>query len=293
MLYINNTVTGSAMGEVNKRDKKDQAKVFLFMNARDEPNLAEWIAHHFLLGFSRIFIFDHLSIVPIDIQLADKFHTEKLSKSLKIIRSDGTGNVKRKFMQLAIQIAQRKAADWMLYLDADEFLYLRDFSNVKEMLSAFNYADSLGINWVMFGTSGYTTQPTQFPVLTKNFIHSDAMLNKHVKAFVRPSKIISIHDPHSYYLKHPERYYALTGNRMPIGPFNEVNIHFENAPGFIAHYYIQSESEFQRRKGRLMDDGTGLKNTIRQNIHTIHNEKRNTLLRDKYSHKIEYYFYLS
>ena len=29
----------------------------LFTNARDEPNIAEWVAHHLLLGFNKIVIF--------------------------------------------------------------------------------------------------------------------------------------------------------------------------------------------------------------------------------------------
>jgi hypothetical protein len=74
---------------------------------------------------------------------------------------------------------------------------------------------------------------------------------------------------------------------MPVGPFNDVKITFTNVPGFIAHYYTQSENEFNRRKGRIMDDGTCNKNKINQSVHDIHNECLNTLLREKYSNKIK------
>ena len=45
--------------------RTDCSSVILFTNARDEPNIAEWIAHHLLLGFDKIVVFDHLSKIPI------------------------------------------------------------------------------------------------------------------------------------------------------------------------------------------------------------------------------------
>ena len=33
--------------------------------ARDEPDLQEWVAYQMLIGFERIVIYDHRSVVPI------------------------------------------------------------------------------------------------------------------------------------------------------------------------------------------------------------------------------------
>jgi hypothetical protein len=40
-------------------------KVLLFCNARDEKHIKEWAAHHLLIGFTHIIIFDHNSKVPL------------------------------------------------------------------------------------------------------------------------------------------------------------------------------------------------------------------------------------
>jgi hypothetical protein len=53
--------------------------VCLFTNARDEKHIKEWAAHHLLLGFSKIIIFDHKSIIP----LKEVF--KKFDKRIKII----------------------------------------------------------------------------------------------------------------------------------------------------------------------------------------------------------------
>ena len=46
-------------------------KVILFTNARDELKLKEWVAHHLLLGFDFIYIFDHKSKIPLKGQFLD------------------------------------------------------------------------------------------------------------------------------------------------------------------------------------------------------------------------------
>ena len=40
-------------------------KVALFTNARDELHIKEWAAHHLLIGFDQIIIFDHKSKIPL------------------------------------------------------------------------------------------------------------------------------------------------------------------------------------------------------------------------------------
>ena len=49
----------------DKFRKTDENLVVLFTNARDEPHIKEWAAHHLLLGFDYIFITDHLSVDPL------------------------------------------------------------------------------------------------------------------------------------------------------------------------------------------------------------------------------------
>ena len=54
--------------------RTDNYSVILFTNARDEPNIAEWIAHHLLLGFDKVVVFDNLSKNPISLNIKNNFH---------------------------------------------------------------------------------------------------------------------------------------------------------------------------------------------------------------------------
>jgi hypothetical protein len=263
---------------INKPHKSKCEKVMLFTNARDEKNMNEWIAHHFLLGFDKIFIFDHLSVIPIT---APRFNGKLIIYRANEIKN----NIKLNFMCRALNVALTNNADWMLYLDADEYLCIDSHSNVKSFLINFKEADMIGINWLMFGSNGHVEHPNG--LLVENFTKSDVRLNQHVKSFVRPECVKRIVNPHYYIIGNISRCYNALGFRMPNGPFNNMPIPFFRSPIYVAHYYVQSEEEFKKRKGRIMDNGSKPNIPSSEEIHKMHNEVDNHQLKCKYSDNIQ------
>ena len=267
------------ISHVDKFRQSGARLVYLFTNARDEPKIAEWIAHHLLLGFDKIHVFDHKSVTPISNTIRSLINDNRVS----ITRVEMDGSIKLDLMTRAVQISQKHNVNWMLYLDADEFLLLNNFNNIKELLNAFNFADAIGVNWLMFGTSHHVKQPPG--LLMENFTMSDKLINQHVKSFVRPDKIIlPAVNPHFFNMVNPNRYFAASLNKMAQGPFNPVPRIFTKVTAYIAHYYTQSEEEYNRRKGRVLDDGT-TKGGLGAEVHAIHNEVLNNQLQNKYSHR--------
>jgi hypothetical protein len=269
---------------VDKFRRNGNHLVYLFTNARDEPKIAEWAAHHLLLGFDKIYIFDHKSVTPISNMLAPMLR----DKRIIVNRVERDGPIKLGLMTQAVQISQANNVSWMLYLDSDEFLVLNQHTNVKDFLNIFKLADAIGVNWLMFGTSGHKSQPSG--LLTENFIRSDKIINQHVKSFVRPEKVIlPVVNQHCYTTINHNRYFASSGNKMIQGPFNPIPKIFIKVIAYIAHYYTQSEEEHIRRKSRLMDDGTSGKMNMYSEIHNVHNEVVNGQLQYKYSARIKAY----
>jgi len=263
----------------DKFRRSDNNFVYIFTNARDEPNIAEWIAHHILLGFDKVIVFDHLSETPIQQKLGTNFDNKLLVK-----RVEGAGNIKLKLMTKAVEMCNNENVSWMLYLDADEFLSIPSNIKIKQMLSYFSQADAIGINWLFFGSSGFKEQPKG--LITNNFIRSELRVNKHVKSFVRPYVVKRIDNPHFYNIANPNRYFSITGRRMIMNPFDNNLIPFTKIPAYIAHYYIQSEEEHLRRKKRALDDGSSNKLGLMPVIHKIYNNVVNNQLQNKYSHNI-------
>ena len=252
-------------------------KVGLFCNARNEKNIKEWAAHHLLLDFDNIVIFDHKSKKP----LSKEF--EHFDPRVIIIRVDlEMDNIKLHLMDKAIDIAKKLLFDWYIYMDADEFLILNKvgkikFKNVKHFLSAYSYADLIGINWLMFGSNYFVSDPS-CGLLMENYTRSSLILDKHVKSFVRTNRIESVgYTPHFYNMLKPAKILGIDFKFMPPAEsFNYLNIPFYKAPAYIAHYIYQSEETYLRRKINMRaDDGT-VRSSIGKEIHNFGNEGINT-----------------
>ena len=56
-------------------------KIALFANVRDEKHIKEWAAHHLLIGFDIIVLFDHKSKTPLQTVFA-KFDKRVIILSL-------------------------------------------------------------------------------------------------------------------------------------------------------------------------------------------------------------------
>ena len=259
--------------------------VCLFTNARDEKNIREWAAHHLLLGFTKIIIFDHKSQIP----LSKVFMN--FDKRVEIVDVSQMKNpIKIKLMNMASEISRNLDMDWMIYLDADEFLMInKKYVGVKHLLSEFNHADSLQIDWLMFGSNYLEKEPDG--LLIENYTKSNIYLNDHVKTFSRPNRIIDAINPHYYIMKNPNRIYGIN-NKIITKDYhrNDIHLKFEQSPVYIAHYVNQSEETFIKRKINLPSDDRGIMrefdiNQIK-NIHLQFNDVENNQLKIKYSKNI-------
>jgi hypothetical protein len=260
--------------------------VGVFCNARDEKNIKEWAAHHLLIGINSVIIFDHKSVQP----LTDVFRN--FDKRVKIIRADlDIGNVKLHFMNTAIIIAKKMNLDWFIYLDADEFLIInRFFKGVKHFLNSYSYADSVGVNWLMFGSNNLIQEPNG--LILENYKKSSKNLDQHVKSFVRPEAIISSVNPHFYNMKNPSKMFGINFTQIqPPYCFNNINLPYYKAPAYIAHYVFQSEETYKKRKIDLRaDDGT-VRVDMGKDIHNHYNDIIN-LQPQKYIKQIKEFLHL-
>lgn len=261
-------------------------KVFLFTNARDEYHIKEWVTHHLLIGFDIIYIFDHKSRTPL-VNVFSDFNDSRV----KIERCEKELPVKLYLMKRAVNIAKASQADWMLYLDADEFLVLNAFKRVKQMLNVFKNADSVGINWLLFGTNYHVKEP--IGLLMDNYTKCAKYIDKHVKTFVRPSQVRSVTNPHYYNIYSPNKMVGIDkkilNRNMEEYSFHTLtsNNRYNNVDAYIAHYHTQSEETYQRRKvSRGQDDGSGTR-TVPNDFHLLYNEIDNTDISLKYSQNIK------
>ena len=259
--------------------------VCLFVNARDEYHIKEWVTHHLLIGFDFICIFDNKS----NKSLLNEF--KNFDKRVKIIdASDMDGAIKIPLMNRASTIAKLFKFDWMIYLDADEYIILSSkFIGIKHFLNHYNNAHSLGINWLLFGSNNLINEPAELQI--DSYTKSEINLNSHVKSFARPKEITFADNPHFYHIKNKEKMFGINGiNISTIPTHNNINIPFYKAPIYIAHYVNQSQETFLKRKGFPRDDTGTYREINDQTIKNLHNEFNdvdNLYPKNKYSENIK------
>lgn len=268
---------------INKRKTTNRLanKVGLFCNAMDESNIREWAAHHLLIGFDMIIIFDHKSITPLK-QVFSNFDKRVIIKEIKTNKQ----NIKNTLMNCATNIATNLNLDWFIYLDADEFLILHNqFKGVKHFLNTYSYGDSVGVNWLMFGSNYLIEEPDG--LILENYTRSRTNIDKHVKSFVRPREIINTNNPHFYNMFNKNRMLGLGFNIIQYPQcFNDLNIPYSESPAYIAHYVFQSENTYKKRKVEKVGDDGIQRSDMGKDVHDHYNDVIN-LQPQKYVNRVK------
>lgn len=201
-----------------------------------------------------------------------------------------------RLMNLALLKAKQMLADWIIYLDADEFIILNKFNNVQELLSHNIHADSLAINWLLFGTNNLIEDPPINTLILENYTKSELHLNKHVKTFIRPNKAIHASNPHFYNMQDQYKMYSFDGqlnNNIEPFYFHSQQTKYYDAPAYIAHYIYQNEHRYLARKVKLPRDDTGTYREQNLNLHNEFNDHTNMQPKNKYANAVKQYIQLN
>ena len=156
----------------------------------EAPYLVEWVAYHRMIGFDLIAIYQNNS-------------TDETAQVLDRMRRIGVINAHIPFPSVAASpqlLAYGDAVrccptDWLMFLDADEFLMLKPGRRVNDFIAAFAPdVGCIGVNWRVFGSSGekvFSPRPVmeRFRLAAK----ADAAVNRHVKSLFRPKLVDQVH----------------------------------------------------------------------------------------------------
>ena len=216
----------------------------------EAPYIQEWIEYHIKKGFKKIYLYDNES-------------TDNLVGILQ--KYIATGVVEYKLLPgVARQMdayndalrKSRKKREYLMFLDADEFVFLkRQTDNFLELVNEYFSSNSsiggLAINWVVFGSSGFI-EKTPGLVTQKYVMRSNNYfeVNKHVKTICDPRKVAGVLNPH--YPEYLPNYYAVNLQYEVVeGAFSKHDV---NARVRINHYFTKSKEEFEAKKSRGMAD---------------------------------------
>ncbi|MEM9756812.1 MAG: glycosyltransferase family 2 protein, partial [Pseudomonadota bacterium] len=163
--------------------------------------LLEWVAHYRTLGFDRLVIFTNDCTDGTDLML-DRL--TELGEVVHVRNADygAEGPQARALYRAMADIPEAGRADWLLLVDADEFLKIdHGDHSLDALLDAIDGFDACALAWVPFGDNGHRLWP-EIPVMAACTARDD-----------RPKWSKLFHKP----LFRPKRF-ARIGPHMPKFP---------------------------------------------------------------------------
>lgn len=210
---------------------------------RDEaPYLREWVMFHHIVGVERFYLYNHASaddhraaLEPfVEADLVDLRDWPDVVAPQHSIYDDCLRE-------------HREESRWIAFLDLDEFLFSPSRQPLPEVLSEYERWPAVGVNWVMFGTSGHCTRPPGLVI--ESYLHransTEELWNRRFKSIVDPARATRCEDAHHFAYREGQ---VVDEHQRPIeGPVTDSPSHSRL---LINHYWTKSEEDLAKKFSR-------------------------------------------
>lgn len=203
---------------------------------KDEDKfLDEWLIYHKLIGIDHFIIYDDSQDSSLDAFLIPHLDFITIIPWWKLRDRQQRGNQIKAYNHALNNYLD--SFEWVIFLDADEFIVLNEHSKVIDLLSHFKEYNAVSLNWLIFGHNGHYDEPSR--LVTTSFIRRMENPSEEVKTFSRTYAIKEILHPHYCELKNGLRTSAVKEERSEINLIAHVN-----------HYKCRSFLNWMKRTTR-------------------------------------------
>ena len=213
---------------------------------RNEAKLvAEWIAYHAAIGVNHFIIYDNLSsdgtlqtitrcsaVFPITII--------RWSVQTKYAHQEAFEHCIRSF---------RFIHDWILFVDADEFVVPVRDGSLPAFLAHMEGASGVACNWAMYGSSGHVDDPSG--LMISNFCRRAAdnfEPNRHTKMIVRPHLVRHVLLSHYFEMDGP--LVSPDGTRQTWESLGLIEKQADLSICRVNHYFVRSRKQWEAKMQR-------------------------------------------
>jgi hypothetical protein len=218
----------------------------------EAPYLREWIEFHRLVGVERFYLYnnrstdDHLEVLQpyVDAGIVVWEDFPEFPPQLRVFE--------------ACLATHRDDARWIAFIDCDEFLFSPTERSVSEILPEFEQHSAVGVNCLVFGTSGHQTpQPGLVIENYRRRLGLDRPRSRVVKCIVDPTAVIAVgFNPH--YFRYGSRGLAVDERHRPYRGESTESLSVDLLR--INHYFTRSQEERERKLAAPRADAGLMKN---------------------------------
>lgn len=205
----------------------------------------EWVAHHLELGVEKFYVFDDNSSDNLRV-ICNQLHGVQWHPATK--------TRERETLQLdvyneALAIARNEGFDWILPLDIDEFVRLKQHATFQEMFAEhFHGASQVCMNWRIFGSNDEKFDDPTRLVLDRftGSSYPEFYRNKICKSLAKVSDVVYLH-------MHIHKVTGFSLNGSGGGANQTMRDEIDGFYGKyveVNHYCIRSVQEFLEKQRR-------------------------------------------
>lgn len=181
--------------------------------------LPEWLDFHEKQGVSHFYLYNNLSTDDYKEVLKPYIEKNKVTliewaltheTDLEWIKVQCSA-----YMDCVNKINNKSA--WCAFLDIDEFLFSPTKLSLPLVLQEYEDCDGVGVNWVMYGSSGIFRIPIEDKITKHLVLRSklDYENNELIKCIVQPNKIIGCENPHYFFTNNRS---LVNEDKVPLVP---------------------------------------------------------------------------
>jgi hypothetical protein len=235
-------------------NKKESFYLTVCCIVKDENEyLKEWMEYHLKIGVQHFYIYDNES----KISVSETLSKIGLLQFATVIMVYGKAKQVRAYNDCLIR--NRNCSQWTGFIDIDEFIVPKSTNgDLKGFLKGFEQFGGLGINWLVFGSSGHLKR-TNRPQLESFLLRSEESfpVNRHVKVIVQSKFVKRSIGAHLFSFK--ESYGAVNEKGKEItSSYSDISVEKIQ----INHYYCRSLEEYQDKVDRGFADTSKRKRGI-------------------------------
>lgn len=232
-------------------------KSLLVLIVKNEENdIFEWICHHSIIGFEKIVIYDNESTD----RTAEivKYASKYFPVDYVLWKDDMhpiVGLTKQGAAYTYAIEQYRDSAEWMCFLDADEFLIPPKDENLSDLLKRMSAYKAFALNWMTFGSSNLEDSTGRLVLEAFTLRGTDTEnINRHVKMFFKTAFAKKVVNPHFIDVGEP-----VVNLDEKVIQWSSDGIVASNAilqaKWRVHHYIIRSRAHWQRRIARKQPGG--------------------------------------
>lgn len=236
------------ISQLNKLLVMEKVTLSICAIMKDEGQyLLEWLEFHKIVGVQRFFLYENGDGSDVAEILQSYLDTGEV-----VLHDWPASPGQLSAYEHCLQIYSA-TSEWIAFIDLDEFLFPTVHNDLRTSLEEFASVAGVGVNWLMFGTSGHQTRPKGLQI--ENYIRraeTGFSGNQHIKSIVKPEQVIRPFDPHLFL--HKGDGFTVSESYLPLSNSMTDTVSVEKLR--INHYFTRSKEDMQRKmlRGRA-DNG--------------------------------------